>query len=403
MIKSQLKKIILIILLLISLGFIFVYSSRKNMNNKKTTVVFWTLQLGSYSEYVNNIINEFESNNPNVKIKWIDVPYSEGEKRTLAAILTDNPPDLINLTPDFSLLLAQKNALYFFDKSMLKQFKQSLIAPLQYNGMYFGIPFYATSAVTLYNKQLLSGNIPKNYDDLFKMVPPKNSFITMINFTENDTLLKLLNKYDINSYDKIHSEKSISLYKTFKELYDKGYIPKESINQTHRDSLEKYMSGQLAVIVTGANFINMIKENAPSVYKNTEIMPQLTGDTGLYDYSLMNFVIPAKAKNKEYALKFCLFFTNKKNQLDFVKMTPILPVNIEALEDDYFKTDIGTLESKAKKISAAQLNKLQPPLPYFENRKELNNLSSNYIQEILINNSDIEETLKNFSQDWKNL
>ena len=163
------------------------------------------------------------------------------------------------------------------------------------------------------------------------------------------------------------------------------------------------MSGQLAVIVTGANFINMIKENAPSVYKNTEIMPQLTGDTGLYDYSLMNFVIPAKAKNKEYALKFCLFFTNKKNQLDFVKMTPILPVNIEALKDDYFKTDIGTLESKAKKISAAQLNKLQPPLPYFENRKELNNLSSNYIQEILINNSDIEETLKNFSQDWKNL
>lgn len=41
-------------------------------------------------------------------IKWVDVPFSEGEKRTLAAVMTDNPPDLINLNPDFSALLAQK-------------------------------------------------------------------------------------------------------------------------------------------------------------------------------------------------------------------------------------------------------------------------------------------------------
>ena len=62
-------------------------------------------------KYINNIISEFEKENPEYKIKWIDIPYAEGEKRTLAAILTDNPPDLVNLTPDFSLLLAQKKAL----------------------------------------------------------------------------------------------------------------------------------------------------------------------------------------------------------------------------------------------------------------------------------------------------
>ncbi len=404
MIKNYFLKKVFIIFILILLSIIFIYSGIKNTGNEKNTVVFWTLQLSSYDKFINNIISEFEQNNPDVKIKWIDIPYSEGEKRTLAAILTDNPPDLINLTPDFSLMLAQKNVLYLIDKNDLEQFKSSLIETLKYGDKYFGIPFYATSAVTLYNKSILSSDIPETYDDLFKVIPPVNKFITMINFTENDTLLKLLNKYNINSYENIDSEKSIILFKTFKNLYDKGYIPKESVTQTHRDSLEKYMSGQLALIVTGANFINMIKENAPSVYADTGITTQLTGDTGLYDYSLMNFVIPKRAKNKENALKFCLFFTNKKNQLDFAKMTPILPVNKEALDDDYFKLNTGTMESKARKISAEQLNYLlQPPLSEVQNKKDLNTLSSNYIQEILINNSDIRETLKRFSDDWKNL
>lgn len=378
---------------------------------KQEQVVFWTLQLGTFDKYINNIIDEFEKENDyKVKIKWIDIPYSEGEKRTLAAILTDNPPDLVNLTPDFSLLLAQKNALYTFDKDLLSDYISSLSESLKYNNKYFGIPFYATSAVTLYNKNLAEKAAikqqPVSYDDLFDISFKSDNgfYLTMINFAENDTLLKLLNKYNINSPEKINSSKSIEIFQKFRDLYIKNIIPKESITQTHRDALEKYMSGQIAFLVTGANFINMIKENAPDVYKNTEVLPQLIGETELYDYSLMNFVIPAKSKNKEYALKFALFFTNKQNQLEFAKMTTILPVNKEALEDDYFKKNINSdIQSKARIISASQLNHLQPPLKNIKNKKELNSLSSVYIQDILINNSDIKETLDKFADDWRKL
>lgn len=375
---------------------------------EQKTITFWTLQLGSFDKYINNIISEYEKENQNVKIKWIDVPYSEGEKRTLAAILTDNPPDLVNLTPDFSLLLAQKNALYTIEEEKLSSFLPSLTQTLKYNDKYFGIPFYATSAVTLYNKDLTNKlklkELPKTYDDLFAISYKNNPFyLTMINFAENDTLLKLLNKYNINSPSTINNEQSIRLFYEFKDMYASGRVPKESITQTHRDSLEKYMSGQLVFLVTGANFINMIKENAPSVYKNTGVIPQLTGDTGLYDYSLMNFIIPKKSKNPEIALDFALYFTNKTNQLEFAKMTPILPVNKEALEDEYFKADSANIEVQARKISAEQLNNLQSPLQNIKNKKELNNLSSNYIQQILIKNIPIENALNKFSDDWKKL
>ncbi len=396
--------IYLLILLLLFWGF-FVFKSQKNIEKQNQTVVFWTLQLGTFDKYINNIISEFEKENENIKIKWIDVPYQEGEKRTLAAILTDNPPDLVNLTPDFSLLLAQKNTLEPINEQDLYQYLPAIKETLKYNDEYFGIPFYATSAVTLYNSDLIKTENPiKTYDDLFKLNPPKNIFITMLNFTENDTILKLLNKYNINSAQTVNNEKSVSIFNEFKRLYDNNLIPKESITQTHRDSLEKYMSNQLAILVTGANFLNMIKENAPSVYKSTKVLPQLTGDTGLYDYSLMNFIIPKRAKNKDGALKFALFLTNKENQLDFAKLTPILPVNKEALEDDYFKAGSNDdLQIQARKISADQLNYLQPPLKNIKNKKELNTLSANYIQEIIIKDAPVKETLDKFARDWNKL
>ena len=398
----MIKRILLYILIILIALFSFIYFNQKNDKNEKT-VVFWTLQLGTFEKYINNIISEFEKENPEYKIKWIDIPYAEGEKRTLAAILTDNPPDLVNLTPDFSLLLAQKKALEPISKKDLEQFIPTIIETLKYDDKYFGIPFYATSAITLMNKNLATKKIT-SYDELFKIKPNDSSYLTMINVAENDTLLKLLNKYNINSSQNINSKRSVEIFKQLKNLYNTNAIPKETITQTHRDSLEKYMSGQLMYLVTGANFLNMIKENAPIIYRATEILNQLVGDTNKYDYSLMNFVIPKRAKNKEIALKFALYLTNEVNQLELAKLTTILPTNKNTLNNEYFlnlKDD--DIQSKARIISAKQLDNLQSPLLNIKNKKELNTISSNYIQEILINDADIEITLEKFANDWEKL
>ena len=114
-------------------------------------VIVWTLQMSDFSDYMNSVISEFEKQNPDIKIKWIDVPFSEGEKRTLASVLSDNPPDLINLNPDFSATLAQKGALQEIDETQTSQFNQEILNSLKYNGKLYSIRWYATSAVTIYN------------------------------------------------------------------------------------------------------------------------------------------------------------------------------------------------------------------------------------------------------------
>ena len=84
-------------------------------------------------------------------------------------MLSDNPPDLINLNPDFSALLAQKGALYEIDTALTKDFNQEIINALKYNNKLYLIPWYATSAVTIYNKKLLKNagvTLPQTYEQL---------------------------------------------------------------------------------------------------------------------------------------------------------------------------------------------------------------------------------------------
>ena len=97
--------------------------------------------MNDFAPYINGVIKDFETENPNIKIKWVDVPFSEGEKRTLASVLSDNPPDLVNLNPDFSSTLAHKGALYEIPQSKTLQFNQEILNSLKTNGKIYSIPW----------------------------------------------------------------------------------------------------------------------------------------------------------------------------------------------------------------------------------------------------------------------
>ena len=367
--------------------------------------------MSDFAPYINGVISNYESKNPDVKIKWVDVPFPEGEKRTLASVLSDNPPDLVNLNPDFSAILAHKGALQEISEQDLVQYNQSVLNSLKYNEKYYSIPWYATSAITIYNKELFfkSGvNVPENYTQIVAYAPlvkaKTNSYIILPNITENDTMLKILNKYGVANSELLNSEKSIEVFEMFKSLYSKDLIPKETITITLQESLEKYMSGNIAMIGAGANFLNMIKENAPSIYKKTDVAPQVVGELGQNDFSLMNFVIPLRAKNKTEALKFALFLTNYENQLELAKLTNILAVNKDTLENDFYtKYDEFDLISKARVISARQLNMVQPVYHTKKGQKDINSIINTATQEILLEKSSTKIILDRAAKDWKNI
>lgn len=399
----MIKKVLVVFAVILGLAWttlaLFAPSARKQ------EFVFWTIQLKPIcNEIINKNIAEFEARHPEIKVVWVDIPIAEAQKRTLASILGGNPPDLINLNPDFSVLLAQKGSLEFFSDDEVAGYHPELVSKLRYGGKVFALPFYATSPVTLYNKQTLAAcginTVPKTYDDVLKIAPKLHACnraggkeVLSINLNENDTFARILNKYDI--YDaKTIIKKGAKPFDLFKEMYEKGYISRDTLTINHREVVEKYMSKNAVFIVVGSNFIKMVQENAADIYKNSAVAPQLTGSNGKYDVALMNLIIPERAKNKELAKEFALQLTNASNQLEFAKLTNVLPANKEALNDSYFKNCNETnLVEKARCISVLQLNNLVQKNFGYENKKTINDTINSSVEKYLLENAPPIESL----------
>lgn len=377
------KSVFIIGFLILILGLFFVFQNKKN---EEKTFSFWTIQLKAPAgDIINKNIEKFKKLHPDIKVVWVDIPIAEAQKRTIASILGGNPPDLINLNPEFSLSLAQKNTLEFFNENDAKNFNEGLVNKLKYDNKIYALPFYATSAVTILNKEKFKNckiNL-KTYDDILKLSSCKNPPIFGASLNEGDSFSKILNKYGVNS--KTLNEKSLeNVYFKFFDMNKNGLLLKDTLTITHRENIEKYMSGSASFIVAGSNFISMIKENAPEIYNNSILLPQLTGSNGEYDISIMNFIIPKKAKNKELAKEFINLISDYESQMALAKKTNVLPANKIALNDDYFKNCGSELMENARCIAAKQLNNPIKNDFGYKNKKEINDTINNYLEILLL-------------------
>lgn len=372
---------------------------------EKPKFTFWTIQLKAPAgKFIEENIRVFKEKHPGVDVVWVDIPIAEAQKRTLAAVLSGHPPDLINLNPDFSSLLAQKGILEYFNEEEVSQFHPELIDKLRFQGKIFAVPFYATSPVTIFNKKILDGCTNESYASIssyedvwglsgeIKNCTNKPSIV--INLNENDTFAKILNKYDVSNFEDEEEASALKhVVSMFDDMYKNGYLPKDTLTLNHREVVEQYMAKNAVFIVAGSNFIKMIKENAPDVYEDSEILNQLTSPDGRYDVGLMNFVIPKNAKNKALAKEFAFQLTNNENQLKFAKLTNTLPANLEVLLDDYFIECPEDIIEKSRCIGASQLNFLVREDFGYNNKKAINDTLNKALEEVLLNKKLSEDAL----------
>ena len=390
------------------------------MQEEKITVEFWTLQLSDFTPYMNSMINEYEKSHPNIKIKWIDVPFSEGEKRVLASIMSNHVPDLVNLNPSFSSTLASKGTLSdisaYSDKQDFDDFLHPAMNLCTQNGKTYCIPWYITSSITLYNSELTDKagikKLPQKDEEIYefaKQIKNKTGkYALMPTLSEDGYMFKNLIKHNISIIDEKNKQIFLStkevqnIYKIWSELYSSSFIPKESITQTHREALEKYMSGELAMLQTGANFLVMIKDNAPDIYKKTKLAPQLNLENGVVDFSMMNLIIPEKSKHQKEALEFALFLTSEKNQLEFSKLAPVLPSSKKALDNNFFDSD-ATLIEQGRKISAYQMKTGKKNIPLYPQQKEINTTMDYATQKIILKKEIPQKALDEAEEKLKNI
>lgn len=381
------------------------------------TLEFWTLQLDPFKKTLEPMFLEYERTHPNVRIHWVDVPFSEGPKRTLTAMLSGHPPDVVNLNPDFSAILANRNALTNMNTALPATVRAKYL-PVAWQGatllkpgqapLAFGLPWYVTSSVTLYNKAILEkagfAQPPAQFaelSDFAQQIHQKTGqYGLMPVIAENGNLLKELKKQGIVLYNTkgraiFATAQAMEILATYVDMYKQGWVPAEAITESHQSAVGRFQAGTLGSLSIGPNFLKIVKENAPNIYRETGVAPQFPQNSPYKDFSLMVLVVPIKSAHPKEAVDFAAFITNAQNQLALAQAAPVLPSVTTALHNAYFQAQSpGDLMAQGRAISVRQLLSATEAYQIQPTQNAINEIINHYVQLALLGKISPENALR---------
>lgn len=383
---------------------------------------FWTMQLQpQFTEYFNQTIANFEKENPQVKVRWVDVPWSAMESKILGAVSAKTPPDVVNLNPDFASLLAGRNAWLDLDSRIPEQVRSTYLPNIWkagvLDGKSFGIPWYLTTGVTIYNTELFKkagiAKPPATYTELAqvaKQVKEKTGkFAFFVTFVPEDSaeVLESLVQMGVTLVDAqgkaaFNTDRGKAAFQYWVDLYKGGFLPKDVLVQGHRRAIELYQAGETALLGSGPQFLKAIAENAPSIGAVSAVAPQITGESGKKTVAVMNLVVPRDSKRPDDAVKFALYVTNSQNQLAFAKAANVLPSTVETLGDGYFKSVAAdaTAGDRARIVSASGLTSAELLIPPLKDVKKLQKAIYDNLQAAMLNEKSVEQAVADAATAW---
>ena len=390
----------------------------------QATVEFWTMQLQpQFTDYFQGLIANFETENPGIKVNWVDVPWAAMENKILTSVSANTPPDVVNLNPVFASQLAGRNAWLDLDTKISDAERSSYLPNIwkasTLNGKSFGIPWYLTTRLNIYNTDLLQqagiNKVPSTYTELAdvaqKIKDQTGKYAFFVTFVPQDSgeVLESFVQMGVTLVNEegkaaFNSPEGKAAFQYWVNLYQKGLLPREALTQGHRHGIDLYQSGQTAFLASGPEFLNTIARNAPQIAKASAIAPQITGDTGKKNVAVMNLVVPRASQHPDAAVKFALFVTNDKNQLAFAKAANVLPSTKQALADSYFQNvpDTASTVERARVISAKQLQQAENLTPTLKDSKRLQKAIYENLQAAMLGQKTVDQAVEDAAQEWNN-
>lgn len=385
-------------------------------------VEFWTMQLQpQFTDYFNQLIAQFEQENPGTKIRWVDVPWADMQSKILTAVSAGTAPDVVNLNPDFAAQLAGRNAWLELDERIpaadKAQYLPNIWKASTLEEKSFGIPWYLSSSLTIYNQDLLQqagiSAPPASYEELAQVAKQikektgKYAFFATVVPEDSAEVLQSMVQMGVQLVDDqgkaaFNTPVGQAAFQYWADLYKQGLLPKEVLTQGHRRAIDLYQAGETAFLSTGSQFLKTIETNAPAIAEVSAVAPQLTGNTGKKNVAVMNLVIPRNTDQPDAALKFALFVTNNENQLAFAKAANVLPSTVTALQDRYFtqiSPDAAPID-KARAVSAEQMQSAEVLLPAIKDVKELQKIVYDNLQAAMLEEKSVEQALADAAAEW---
>lgn len=370
----------MLLLLGISVGFISggACGDRGDSDGVKR-LEFWTLALSPFEGYIRERIGAFEAANPGVKVIWNDVPFEAMDRKLLAAASAGRAPDVVNFSDKTYARFISMGALADLRPLMSVQAREIYLpGPLrlgEIDGKLLALPWYLTTQAVMANTQLLERGgvtfetLPRRWNELraaarayrARVGPSGPALFSVPLGTESDLPMMLMAEGhpplvpgpDGRLRADLASDVIVSIVEDWVALFREGCLPRESATVGSAHMPDLYQNQRLAVINSGPNFLNRIRDVAPAVYDATRVGPPITGALGRGHVAVMVLGVTVQSRHPELAAKLALHMTSPESQELFCATVPILPSTSESLRKPQF-TDFASAMEQARTVSASE-------------------------------------------------
>lgn len=338
-------------------------SSTAAATDEEITLTFWTLALQpTFTDFIQGLIDEYETQNPNITIDWQDLPWDGIQDKFLTQTAGGNPPDVVNIWSQLALTYGSKGALLDLEANATEE-QKSVYLEAAYNSARLGdkvyaFPWYATPNIVVYNTALLEKGgiteVPKTYDELFDHAIEFHEKTGAYLFTPS-TVFHMFYSYGIPMLDEtnktatFNTPEAVALLNRLKELGDAGAIQTDPGSWDNWDNdRQLYANEKLGMILGGAQTVTRLRDEASAeVMANTAVEEAILGPAKVSGEAIMNLVVSSGSKHPAEAIDFASFISNDANQLAFCREVSIFPTSKDASTDEFFKSDLETLEGQA--------------------------------------------------------
>lgn len=336
--------------------------------DEKVTLSFWTLALTpTFTDYIQGLIDAYETEHPNITIDWQDLPWDGIQDKFLTQTAGGNPPDIVNIWSQLALTYGSKGALLDLEANATEE-QKGIYLESAYNSARLGdkvyaFPWYATPNICVYNKALLEQGgiteVPSTYEELFDLAIGFHEKTGAYLFTPS-SMFHMFYSYGINMLDEskttavFNNPEALALLEKLKELGDAGAVNTDPGSWDNWDGdRQLYANGKLAMVLGGPQTVSRLRDEASEeIMNNTGVAETVLGPAEISGEAIMNLVVAAKSKHPQEAIDFANFVTNDANQLAFCHEVSIFPTTKVAAADEFFKSDLETLEGQANYYSS---------------------------------------------------
>jgi raffinose/stachyose/melibiose transport system substrate-binding protein len=289
------------------------------------------------------IIDEFEKQNPGIKVEFSSAPPVAEYISTLQArILSGTAADVFAIAAENKSNLIDNGAVVdLTDEPFMAKLTQFNKDTYGKDGRSYGASISSWGGGIVYNKKLLAKagvrEFPKSWDEFEALCAKLKEQGVKYPFLESVQAMPIVVAAFVGgesaasggSLDKQIFDGSTTFAATWtepltrwSELYTNGLVPKDVVGLTGDQVRDEFTSGRAAMIPAGPWEVSPIKKANPDLDFEMAPVPGMSGPQSyLAGAASPGLAINAKAKNPEAAKKFIAFYTDATSVAMYNKAT----------------------------------------------------------------------------------